>query len=71
MAKRAKSKRPHEHCKQYLLMRKRIKNKVRRTTAKYNYTVAHRQEQNKLGVIKKPLKELEYFIDKIGRTKEK
>lgn len=71
MAKKGKSKRPHEHCKQYLALRKRIKNKEKKLTTWYNHIVSHRQEKNGLGKDKKPLKELSYFINNIGRKKEK
>jgi len=46
-------------------------NKVVKITTWYNHMVSHRQEKDGKGRDKKPLKPLEFFIDKIKKTNEK
>lgn len=41
--------------------------KINRVTKWYNHIVAYRQERDGLGKDKKPLRELEFFLDKIKK----
>jgi hypothetical protein len=43
--------------------------KVERITNWYNHMVKTRQEKNALGIEKKPLRSLDYFVDKIKKPK--
>lgn len=46
-------------------------NKVTKITAWYNHLISHRQPKDGLERDKKPLKDLEFFINQIKRPNEK
>lgn len=45
------------------------RNKVRTTTSWYNHIIKNRQEKDGKGRIKKDLRPLSYFIDRISKPK--
>jgi len=51
--------------------RKTYNNKVRKITKWYNHIVSNRQEKNRKGIDKKPLKSLDFFTEKIKEPNER